>query len=187
MKTLLTFFILLFSSSIFAEDISDFQIEGMSIGDSLLDYMSEEEIKNNVGFIYPDKEFSVSTYIKTNKNYDKIGIEYKSKDRKYIIYGIFGYIYFSNNISTCYKKQEEIIKDLELLFGKNSFNDWGILVFKEKDNSTYRPITYEFISEDAISVSCYNFPLNPINNNLKVSILSKEFKEYLYSDIKKIE
>ena len=28
-----------------ADDISDFQIEGMSIGDSLLDYMSKEEIK----------------------------------------------------------------------------------------------------------------------------------------------
>ena len=28
-----------------ADDIRDFQIEGMSIGDSLLDYMSEKEIK----------------------------------------------------------------------------------------------------------------------------------------------
>ena len=28
-----------------ADDIRDFQIEGMSIGDSLLDYFSEEEIK----------------------------------------------------------------------------------------------------------------------------------------------
>jgi len=30
-----------------ADDIRDFQIEGMSIGDSLLDYFSEEEIKKN--------------------------------------------------------------------------------------------------------------------------------------------
>ena len=48
MKTLLTFFILFFSSSVFAEDISDFQIEGISIGDSLLDYFSEEEIKKGI-------------------------------------------------------------------------------------------------------------------------------------------
>ena len=32
----------------FADDIRDFQIEGMSIGDSLLDYFSEEEIKTNI-------------------------------------------------------------------------------------------------------------------------------------------
>ena len=30
-----------------ADDIRDFQIEGMSIGDSLLDYFSEKEIKKN--------------------------------------------------------------------------------------------------------------------------------------------
>ena len=45
MKILLTLFVLFFSSSVFAEDISDFQIEGISVGESLLDYMSEEEIK----------------------------------------------------------------------------------------------------------------------------------------------
>ena len=45
MKILLTLFVFFFSSLVFAEDISDFEIEGMSIGDSLLDYMNEDEIK----------------------------------------------------------------------------------------------------------------------------------------------
>ena len=31
-----------------ADDIRDFEIEGMSIGDSLLDYFSENEIKNSI-------------------------------------------------------------------------------------------------------------------------------------------
>ena len=31
-----------------ANDIRDFQIEGITLGDSLLDYFSEEEIKNNI-------------------------------------------------------------------------------------------------------------------------------------------
>jgi hypothetical protein len=45
-KLLVLLFSLLFlsSPSVFADDISDFQIEGISIGDSLLDYMTEEEI-----------------------------------------------------------------------------------------------------------------------------------------------
>ena len=54
MKILLTFFVLLFSSSVFADDISDFQIEGMSIGDSLLDYLSKDEIIDQMDFIYKD-------------------------------------------------------------------------------------------------------------------------------------
>ena len=41
-------FFLLSSSSVFADDISDFQIEGISIGDSLLDYMTEDEILKEI-------------------------------------------------------------------------------------------------------------------------------------------
>ena len=48
MKTLLTLFVLLFSSSVLADDISDFEIEGISIGDSLLDYMTEDEILKEI-------------------------------------------------------------------------------------------------------------------------------------------
>ena len=47
MKKLLVllFSILLLSSpSVFADDISDFKIEGIGVGDSLLDYMTEDEI-----------------------------------------------------------------------------------------------------------------------------------------------
>ena len=47
MKKLLGIIVLglLLSFNANADDIKDFQIEGMSIGDSLLDYFSEEEIK----------------------------------------------------------------------------------------------------------------------------------------------
>ena len=39
---------LLSSPSVFADDISDFEIDGISIGDSLLDYMTEEEILEEI-------------------------------------------------------------------------------------------------------------------------------------------
>ena len=47
MKRFYTYLFLIlfsFSAPTFADDIRDFQIEGMSIGDSLLDYFSEEKI-----------------------------------------------------------------------------------------------------------------------------------------------
>ena len=41
-------FFSIFSFSVtIADDISEFEIEGMSIGDSLLNFFSEQEIKNN--------------------------------------------------------------------------------------------------------------------------------------------
>jgi hypothetical protein len=49
MKRLLLILILTFSFQTLtkADDIRDFEIEGMSIGDSALDFFSEEDIKNN--------------------------------------------------------------------------------------------------------------------------------------------
>ena len=42
----------------FADDISDFEIEGMSIGDSMLDYFSKSEINNNLATYYNNNEHS---------------------------------------------------------------------------------------------------------------------------------
>ena len=41
-----------------ADDVQDFQIEGMSIGDSLLEFFSKEEIKENKYFLYDTKKFA---------------------------------------------------------------------------------------------------------------------------------
>ena len=48
-----------------ADNISDFQIEGMSIGDSLLDFYSEKEIKSNIADVYnykKDKTFIMTAF-----------------------------------------------------------------------------------------------------------------------------
>ena len=103
MKTLLTLIVLLFSSSLVADDISDFEIEGMSVGDSLLDYFSEDEIKNNIYDAYPNKEDSTFTTVeistlKSFKNYDAIQAMIKENDNKYIAYTMDGMISYRNNI-----------------------------------------------------------------------------------------
>ena len=76
MKKLLTllFSIFLLSSySVFADDISDFSIEGISIGDSLLDYMTEEEIfeeieLNKDGYSYLNEPYKyIEIIIKLQK------------------------------------------------------------------------------------------------------------------------
>ena len=40
-----------------ADDIRDFQIEGISIGDNALDYFTEDELENFVKSYYPNKKF----------------------------------------------------------------------------------------------------------------------------------
>ena len=90
MKTLLTLFVLLFSSLIFAEDISDFQIEGMSVGDSLLNYFSEEKIINSKQNDIVGKFYYTELRDKKIKIYDLVQVYLKSNDDNYKIYGING-------------------------------------------------------------------------------------------------
>ena len=51
-----------------ADDIRDFQIEGISIGDSLLDYLSKKEIFSGKQNYYKSDEF-IPVYIDNYKNY----------------------------------------------------------------------------------------------------------------------
>jgi len=119
MKKLSTYlFLILFSFSApsFADEIQDFEIEGITIGGSLLDHMSEEEIKENVAYIYPDKKFTILLYKKSTETYDSgVGATYKSEDKKYKIYGVQGRLRFMN-IEDCYEKQDKIEKEISSMF-----------------------------------------------------------------------
>ena len=92
MKKLSTYlFLILFSFSApsFADDIRDFEIEGMSIGDSLLDYFSEEEINNGIRklHIYNDDSFyDVEIYnLDLSAEFVNLSFSLKKNDKLYNI------------------------------------------------------------------------------------------------------
>ena len=61
MKKLSTYlFLILFSfqTSSWADDIRELQIEGVSLGDSLLDYITKQEIESKKKTDYKSKKFS---------------------------------------------------------------------------------------------------------------------------------
>ena len=59
MRVFIAVLILIFSLQSWtkADDIRDFQIEGISVGDSLLDHLSEDEIDSGIDIFYNDDEF----------------------------------------------------------------------------------------------------------------------------------
>jgi hypothetical protein len=72
-----------------ADDIREFQIEGMSVGDSLLDYLSEEEIlkeleKGKDEYSWTDKKFGDVYIYKETENQEYVSASVKRKDKKYI-------------------------------------------------------------------------------------------------------
>ena len=96
MKMFLTLLIIIFSLQSWtkADDISELEIEGISIGDSLLDFYTEEQILNRKkdGFLYPNKEYFTARLINNHGNlYEYLQFQIKADDLKYIIYSIEGY------------------------------------------------------------------------------------------------
>ena len=168
MKTLLTFFILFFSYSVVAEDISDFEIEGISIGDSLLDHFSEEEIIKEIeenkymyenleqgrfGEVYKYEGLETYDYISFLVKID-LGSKFISKknkrDNKFIIQNIRGKINFNDDIRGCKKQQNEIVKEFSAIFKnvkkiEQSWND---------EEGKYNKVDFIFPSGGRIKVQC---------------------------------
>ena len=113
MKKLSTYlFLILFSfqTPSWADDIRDYQIEGMSVGDSLLDYVSQEFINENKSNIYLEQDIYTIVLIEkpTFETYDSVQVDLKNNDKKFLIRGLGGFIYYLDNIEDCYSKQKEI-------------------------------------------------------------------------------
>ena len=115
MRIFLTVLILIlsFQSWTKADDIRNLEIEGMSIGNSLLNFYSKNEIKESTKNYYPKskKYYDLSIFSK-KKNYDAMGFVILDKDKNYIIQSLQGRIIFED-INDCLKKKDLIVNDIK--------------------------------------------------------------------------
>ena len=118
MNRLLLILILIFSFQTLtkADDIRDFEIEGMSIGDSLLDFMSKYEIKNNeLQYFTTKRDYYIIGIFDDLKNYDQVEIYLRSNDKKYKIKTIAGMLKI-NSLDKCLSDKINIVKQVDNLF-----------------------------------------------------------------------
>ena len=89
MRVFITVLVLIFSLQSWtkADGIRDFEIDGMSLGDSLLDYFSEDQITSPSKLLYPgsDKFYGISFYTNKSDNFEAYSFSFKKDDDKYII------------------------------------------------------------------------------------------------------
>ena len=108
MRRLLLILILTFSFQTLtkADDIRDFQIEGMSIGDSLLDYMTKTQINNSKRNYLKGKRKYYVVYKQSFLNtYEIVDIYLKTGDKNYEIQTIVGKLIVKNK-KQCLKKKK---------------------------------------------------------------------------------
>ena len=192
MKKLSTYlFLILFSfqTSSWADDIRDFQIEGMSIGDSALDYISESEIKENKYYAYKLKDYYQTYFtLPAFETYELVQVNIKDGDNNFTIASVEGV--FRENFSKCKQKKKKIEKELISLF-PNLKVDYGTEFAPSSDPSgliksiiTNLFFNTSFLDCGAIRVMCVDRSKKIEEekgwfDSLRVVINSKEFNMFL--------
>ena len=187
MKNFVTLLVLFFSSLAVADDISDFQIEGISIGDSALKFFTKNEINKNSFNYFKDKTY---TPVQNNgplffKTYDAVDFAYKTNDKKYEIVRLSGILFYDDNIEFCYPKMEEIIYELKKLFNKSQFTE--LIVKDHRNDPETNPKKKTKVTDivgsldgGIVHVACYDYSAKQgSQDHLSVSIKTLEYDNFL--------
>ena len=174
-----------------ADDIKDFQIEGISVGDSLLDYYTLSEIKKSLlkpSFYPKSKKFKVIMFnSKNNELYDSIQFHIKDNDKNYIIYAIKGINFIS--IDQCLSTKKNVVKEIKTIMPNAKIKEYTNDYRKTYGNSKAYINNFKLKSGNLIRVWCSEYDMdNAIvkkklwKNGLSVSIYTKEFANFLQND-----
>ena len=166
MKVFIAVLVLIFSlqSLTKADDVRDFQIEGMSIGDSALDFFSEEKIKSNKRNWYKDKKF--------------YGVKIK-------IQSITAFAYYPNKIDKCYDAQLTLSKEFETVFPNTKKE---IFEYNNKHDphgqSTEKDIVFIFDDGSEAGIACLDWGENYTKQNnsedhMQVFLDTKGYADWL--------
>ena len=153
------FIIFSFQSSAMADDIRDFEMEGISVEDSLLDHFSKEEISNALQMKYPKSDKYTKYQFKINSSeYDNISFHIKKNDPKFKIYEISGGTFFNKNFSKCKKHKADVINDLKSIT-KNLIEDSYRFYYENlEDGKSYADVVdFKYSNGDLIRMWCVNW------------------------------
>ena len=183
MRIFITVLVLIFSLQSWtkADDIRDFQIEGISIGKSALDFYPEKKIKDNYKDWFEPK-YGVSTIIESRGIYDEIQLIFERNDSNYKIVAISALKY--SDPSYCLEKIDDVKIEIQNLFNKN------IKASKRKtkkhpgDKTGKSKVTSYFFelkkTKDLIIVACYDWSKKmEYWDNLRISVRTKKYDKYI--------
>ena len=192
MKKLLTLFILLFSPSILAEDISDFQIDNISIGESIIKFYKETDFNNFYPIKHPSSDtfygysIPVEYYKKSNSNYDTISFILKKNDNKFRIYSVKGMILYPQNFEKCLDQKEIVTKELKKEFkivNDQSYED----DFGNQYGSSISYVTNFILNDGMIRIFCSKWDKNNTRSKnwtdtFNIAVSSNEYLNWLENE-----
>jgi len=191
MKKLLAIIVLglLWCNTTQADDIRDFEIEGLSVGDSLLTLANKEKIKKAIqDRQYPNDKFLIYNLemLVDLKIYDYGTVSTKKNDSNYIITNISGIVRY-NKLDECLKLKDEIQTDIEKIFKSVNKQETNFASRQDEtgNSKVYGVQNYfkPYPSDEAITINCYHFtPESGIEKTLKVSVNTHEYAYFIINE-----
>ena len=188
MRIFITVIVLIFSLQSWtkADDIRDFEIEGITLYDSALTYYNINKLKEDVIEDYTSNKYTTSTIWDGLKEYDYLQLSFKSGDTNYIIQDISGAKNMAYN--KCLNKLDQLEKKISSLYENNSKikNDGKMSYDHPVDKSGESKVTdiaWFFENGDVIVIQCYNWQSeygkkNNFKDNLKIAISNKDIDKW---------
>ena len=176
--------ILSFQALSLADNIQYFQIEGMKIGDSALDYFSESQLEDNEQgwHNYSYNEYSTS-YMPGKGIYTWFLVSYKNDDENFIIEGLVGGLEkinydnkeCNNNLDVMALNISELFKNTvqeEKKFYELTANATQTYPFTGK--STVTSLSFNFLDGAKIILACYNMDKEAKGNESSLASILKQ-------------
>ena len=193
MRVFITVLVLIFSFQSWtkADDVRDFEFDGMSIGDSLLDYFSEEEIiKSKQATQYPGSDKYIVIIVgatkyeglKTLEVYERLNV---TINKDFVIHNITGAIYFKENIRDCKKFQKKVDEELHNLFNNLKKKQHNKLKhpYDKSGKSISDIIEYIFKNKDRITLTCLDWAKDmERNDHFSLSAFTSIFNDWLNNE-----
>ena len=188
MRVFLTVLVLIFSLQSWtkADDIRDFEIEGLSVGESALNFFKESELQKNIRqnqYQGSDRKFYDTQVRKNNFDiYDEITLVFKKDDKNYEIYSIGGIIFYGKRTKKCISDYKKILKDIENIFPNHTKDIWKNQKHHQDQSgkSLVNGALITLKSGATAEVACYSWSdeMN-FEDYVLVGINSKEFENWL--------
>ena len=190
MRVFITVLVLIFSLQSWtkADDISDFEIEGMSIGDNLLDHFTKNYIDTLSTEYYPksNKFYVVDGSFKNSELYD--GFQVALKKNNYIVYGITAGIFF-DNMKNCLTHKNKVESEIFNMFkSSKKFSSEGKHDADPNGNSYMYQTQYSLQKGGLIAIECLDWSDEITEkygwaDNLRVGVKLKEYNDWLNNNL----
>ena len=176
--------VLLFQSSSLADNIRYFQIEGMKIGDSALDYFSESQLEDNEQgwHNYTYKEYSTS-FMPGKGIYSWFLVSYKNDDINFIIEALAGGLEKKNyDNKECNNKLDVTALGISESF-KNTVQEEkkfykltadAARTYPFTGKSTVTSLSFNFLDGAKIILACYNVDKEAMENDSFLTSILKQ-------------